>query len=105
VAEKKQEDGGGGKGMAVLKGVLMGLGGLVALGIVVSVLKPLLVVGIVGGAGYLGYRLMKKKQALPAGNRAGGRKALTAGSRDDFDRRMRELEEVERRLDSEIGKG
>jgi hypothetical protein len=82
----------------------MGLGGLVALGIVISVLKPLIVVGVVGGAGYLGYRLMKKKKALPPGGRAGGRKALSAGSGDDFERRMRELEEVERRLDTEIGK-
>jgi hypothetical protein len=62
-------------------------------------------VGVVGGAGYLGYRFMKKKRALPAGKSAGGRKALSAASGDDFDRRMRELEEVERRLDSEIGKG
>lgn len=104
MAEKKQEDGGG-KGMAVLKGVLMGLGGLVALGIVISVLKPLIVVGVVGGAGYLGYRFMKKKKALPPGGSGGGRKALSAGTGDDFDRRMRELEEVERRLDTEIGKG
>lgn len=90
--------------MAVVKGVLMGLGGLVALGLVISLVKPLLVVGVVGGAGYLGYRLMRKKKALPAGKRQGGRKALAAGSNDDFERRMRELEEVERRLDTEIGK-
>ena len=63
---------------------------------------------VLAGAGYLGYRMIagggrqkaiggRSRRALPAGR---GRKS----GGDDFDRKMRELEAIEKRLDAEIGK-
>lgn len=91
------KDDAGNPALSIAKGTLMVLGGLVALGIVVSVLKPLIVVGAAAGVGYLGYRMLTRSKALSGGR---DRKALPAGG--DYDRRMRELEEIEKRLDAEI---
>ncbi len=103
---------GSGQTGSVLKGVLMTLGALMALSIAFSVgiflVKNVLLFGLLGGAGYLGYRMI-----AGGGNRkqiTGGRsqRALGRGrggnSSDDFERKMRELDAIEKRLDAEIGK-
>lgn len=97
---------------AVLKGVLLTLGGIAALWMFVGVglflLKNVLFFGLLGGAGYLGYRMIAGggKQRAVGGRRS--QRALGAGrsrnSGDDFDRKMRELDAIEKRLDAEIGK-
>ncbi|MCH9683236.1 MAG: hypothetical protein K0V04_17510 [Deltaproteobacteria bacterium] len=79
---------------------LIGLGGLAALGIVISVLKPLLVLGVIAGAGYVGYRLFMGTDKAIEG--AGERKAIAPDN--DFERRMAELDAIEKKLDAEIGK-
>lgn len=102
-------------------------GGLYALGAVAAVywvVLPLFFVGwaiaksvfflaALTGAGYVGYRMIAgggggSRRAL-RGRR--GQKALGPGRRnrggssgDDFDRKMRELDAIEKRLDAEIGK-
>ena len=103
------------------KGALMVLGGLVVLsiamkvffGVIFAVLGNVIFLGALGGAAYLGYRLVaggggerksieggRSRRALgPARGRRGG-----GGGGDDFERKMRELEAIERRLDAEIGK-
>lgn len=87
---------------AVAKGALMGIGGLVALGVVLSLIKPLALIAVAGGAGYLGYRMLSKSKRLGP---AAERRALgPASGDDDFNRRMKELDALERKLDREIGK-
>jgi hypothetical protein len=93
-----------GPGWTLLKGGLLVLGGLTAVAIFMSLLKPLFILGVLGGAGYLGYRLLSGGKALGSGK---DRKALPSarrGSDDDFDRRMRELDALDRKLDAEIRK-
>ncbi|MEZ4450056.1 MAG: hypothetical protein R3B09_11320 [Nannocystaceae bacterium] len=85
--------------MTLAKGVLIGVGGLVTLGIALYLLKGLIIFGLLGGAGYLGYRFLTRDKALGSGE-AAPRKELRSG--DDFERKMRELEAIERRLDREI---
>lgn len=85
-------------GMSVLKGALLVLGGLAAAGFVLAIAKPLLLIAVLFGAGFLGYRMFGKNKALEGGKE---RKALSSS---DFDRRMRELDAIDRQLDSEIRK-
>jgi hypothetical protein len=104
---------------AVLRGGLMALGAIAALWLVVFpllgfglvILKNAIFFGVLAGAGYLGYRMIaggsrkalsggRQRRALPAG-RGRGR---SSGGGDDFDRKMRELDAIEKRLDAEIGK-
>lgn len=105
---------------AVIRGGLMALGAIAALWLVVfpvlgfglAILSKAVFFGVLAGAGYLGYRMIagggrqkamtggRHRRALPAG-RGRGR---SSGSSDDFDRKMRELEAIEKRLDAEIGK-
>lgn len=90
----------GSGGVTLFKGVILGLGGIAALAIALMMMKFVIVAGILGGAGYLGYRILTKNKALGAGERP-TRGKLSAGD-TDFDRKMRELEAIERRLDREI---
>lgn len=105
-----------GHGAAVLKGVLLTLGAIVALNMALWVgfvlVKNLVFFGLLGGAGYLGYRMIagggrkaigggRSQRALGAGRGPRGR---GGSSSDDFDRKMRELDAIEKRLDAEIGK-
>ncbi|MEM9459951.1 MAG: hypothetical protein AAGF11_37595 [Myxococcota bacterium] len=84
----------------IIKLGLIGLGGLAAVGLVLAVLKPLLVLGVLAGAGYVGYRLfMGADRAIEGGKE---HKALSADS--DFERRMRELDAMDKKLDAEIHK-
>lgn len=92
------KDDDGSTGMNVLKGALMALGGLAAIGFVLVLAKPLLLVAVLFGAGYFGYKMFGKQKALEGGR---DRKALSSA---DFDRRMRELDQIDRQLDSEIRK-
>lgn len=92
-----------GQGLAVAKGALLALGGLAAIGIglallpaVFGLLKLAMIVGVIAGAGFLGYRAFGKTKELQAGKE---RKALSSS---DFDRRMRELDQIDRQLDNEI---
>lgn len=91
-----------GQGLSVVKGALLALGALMAVGIGLAVIKslfvPLIVLAMVGGAGYFGYRAFGKTKALQAGRDA---KALSSS---DFDKRMRELDAMDRQLDAEIRK-
>ncbi|MCX4239269.1 hypothetical protein [Paraliomyxa miuraensis] len=84
----------------ILKLGLIGLGGLVAIGIVASILKPLLILGVIAGAGYVGYRLFMGSEKAIEGPKE--RKAL--GADVDFERKMRELDAIDRKLDEEIRK-
>ncbi|MCA9710072.1 MAG: hypothetical protein KDK70_29810 [Myxococcales bacterium] len=84
----------------IIKLGLIGLGGLAAIGLVVTILKPILILGVLAGAGYVGYRLfMGSDRAIEGGKE---RKAL--GADDDFERRMRELDAMDKKLDAEIRK-
>lgn len=97
------------------KGSLLVLGGLFALliatrmlfGLFFALLGPVMFVGALAGAGYIGYKLVAGSE--PKAIR-GGRSARALGpgrgrsSVDDFERKMRELEAIERRLDAEISK-
>jgi hypothetical protein len=98
------------------KGSLLVLGGLFALmiavrmvfGLFFAVLGPIMFVGALAGAGYVGYRLVAgggERKAVQGGRSA---RALGPGrgrsSGDDFERKMRELDAIERRLDAEISK-
>lgn len=80
---------------------LIGLGGLVAIGIVAAVLKPLIILGVIAGAGYVGYRLFMGSDKAIEGPKE--RKALGADA--DFERKMRELDAMDRKLDEQIRKG
>jgi len=99
MAEQKEEQGGS-LIVPILTGGLMVLGGLVAISLVVSLLKPLLIIGVLGGAGYIGYKLLGKRNALEG---EAERKSLSPDA--DFERRMAELDAIERKLDAEIRKG
>ncbi|PCC66736.1 hypothetical protein SAMN02745121_00533 [Nannocystis exedens] len=98
------------------KGSLLVLGGLFALMIAAkmvfslffAVLGNVLFVGALAGAGYIGYRLVAgsgERKAVTGGRSA---RALGPGRKrregDDFERKMRELEAIERQLDAEISK-
>lgn len=84
----------------VLKLGLMGLGGLAALVLMMAVLKPLLILGVITGAGYVGYRLFMGSDKAIEGTKE--RKALSPD--DDFERKMRELDALDKKLDAEIRK-
>jgi hypothetical protein len=90
----------------VFKGILMGLGGLVVLGVVVGTLKallfPMFVVGVLTGVGYLGFKMIGESKKAVSG--AKQHKALADKPGDDFERKMRELEAIDRQLDAEIRK-
>ena len=103
---------------AVLRGGLMALGAIAALWLVVFpllgfgflLIKNAIFFGALAGAGYLGYRMIagggsrkaisggRRHRALPAG------RGRSSGGGDDFERKMRELDAIEKRLDAEIGK-
>jgi hypothetical protein len=116
MAHDDDDNHGSGQTGAVLKGVLLTLGAFMALSIAFSVgiflVKNVLFFGLLGGAGYLGYRMIaggRRKQlgggrshrALGTGRHRGGG---GGSSSDDFERKMRELDAIEKRLDAEIGK-
>jgi hypothetical protein len=99
----KDDDEGSSLGWTVAKGGLMVLGGLAALGIILSYAGPIVLVAAVLGAGYLGYRLYgaSNKKAIEGGST----KALGSGkgsTEDDFARRMAELDALEKKLDAQI---
>jgi len=117
MAHDDDDNHGSGRTGAVLKGVLLTLGAIMALNIAFWVglvlIKNVLFFGLLGGAGYLGYRMIaggggrkavtggRSHRALGTGR---GRSGSGGGSSDDFDRKMRELDAIEKRLDAEIGK-
>jgi len=78
------------------------LGGLVALGLILSLIRPVLMLATVAGVGYLSYRIAAgwSGRALSG---ASERRALNSGD-DDFSRRMAELDRIDRQLDAEIRK-
>lgn len=117
MANDDDDDKNSGQTGAVIRGTLMALGAIAALWLVVfpvmsigfALLSRALFFGVLAGAGYLGYRMVtgggrqkaiggRSRRALPAG------RGRNSGSGDDFDRKMRELEAIEKRLDAEIGK-
>lgn len=98
-ARRSGDDNKGRGSGTLVKGALMVGGGIVALMIALAILKPLIILGLLGGAGYLGYRFLSRDKALQAGDET-TKKELRSG--DDFERKMRELEAIERRLDREI---
>lgn len=100
-ALRMADEKGGSAAWPIIKLGLLGLGGLVAVGIMVSLLKPLLILGVIAGAGYVGYRLFVGSDKAIEGSKE--RKALPAN--DDFERRMAELDAMEKKLDAEIRKG
>lgn len=94
------DDQGGSLAWPLVKLGLIGLGGLAAIGLVLAVLKPLLILGVIAGAGYVGYRLFMGSDKAIEGTKE--RKALTPDQ--DFERRMAELDAVDKKLDAEIRK-
>ena len=87
----------------LIKGGLLAVGGLAAVLMVLMLLKPLLLFGVLVGAGYVSYRLFSAGESKAIEGKE--QKALAPGSTADFDRRMRELDAEEKRLDAEIRKG
>jgi uncharacterized membrane protein YebE (DUF533 family) len=91
-----------GHGVSVLKGALLALGALAAVGLGLTLVKavfaPLFLIALIGGAGYIGYRAFGKTKELQASRET---KALSSS---DFDKRMRELDALDRQLDAEIRK-
>jgi hypothetical protein len=100
------------------KGALMVLGGLVVFsiamklffGVIFAVIGNVIFLGALGGAAYFGYRMVSgggERKSIEGGRsrRAlGPARGRRGGGGDDFERKMRELEAIERRLDAEIGK-
>lgn len=99
---KRSTSGSSGSGgtSTLVKGILLGLGGFAAFGIALWLLKYVIVIGVLGGAGYLGYRMVAKNKALGS-DESKSHQQLTSGD-DDFEKKMRDLEAIERRLDREI---
>jgi hypothetical protein len=91
------KDDDGGTGPAVLKGALLALGGLVAVLLLFKIAFPLAMIGLAGSAGYFGFKVMSKGKAL-----AGGKEPKALMSSSDFDRKMRELDALDRQLDQKI---
>lgn len=79
-----------------IKWALMALGAIVVAGWVTSAFLPVL---IVGGLGYLAYRMFNKSKALPGGGR---NKSLPRG--DNYASKMAKLDALDRKLDREIGR-
>jgi hypothetical protein len=79
---------------------LIGLGGVAAVAILWPFLKMAAILGVLAGAGYVGYRLFMGSDRAIAG--AKERKAI--GPSDDFERKMRELDAMDKKLDAEIRK-
>lgn len=118
MAHDDDDDRNSGHTGALFRGGLMALGAVAALWFIVFpllglgfvLLKNAIFFGALAGAGYLGYRALtggsrpravsggRHRRALPAG------RGRSSGGGDDFDRKMRELEAIEKRLDAEIGK-
>lgn len=94
-------DGDSGITWPLIKLGLLVLGGLAAIGLVMSVLEPLLIIGVLVGVGYVGFRVFSGNKALP-----GNEHEALPGSRsgDPLERRMRELEALDKKLDAEIHK-
>ena len=112
MAHDDDDHNGSGQAGTVLKTVLMTLGALVAFVLVLGVVKSVLFYGLLAGAGYLGYRAIaggggNRKQVTGGRSQralGSGRSRSSGNSSDDFDRKMRELDAIEKRLDAEIGK-
>lgn len=94
------------------KGVMLVLGGIVALGagffvfsyvfaLLFLIFKATLALGMIGGGLYLGYKVLNRPAALPGHDERSPR-ALSAG--DDYERKMRELDRMEKALDAEISR-
>ncbi|TPV94899.1 MAG: hypothetical protein B7733_12755 [Myxococcales bacterium FL481] len=77
-----------------IKWALMALGAVVVAGFAIKALLP---VAVVGGLGYLAYRLFAKSKALPGG----GRRSLPRG--DDYASKMARLDALDRKLDRDLG--
>ncbi len=84
----------------IIKGGLFVLGGLTAIGLFMALLKPILIMGVLAGAGFIGYKLFMGSDKAIEGEKE--RKALSPDN--DFDRRMAELDALEKKLDAEIRK-
>lgn len=87
----------------MLKGGLLVLGGLAAVGIALTLFKPALFVAALAGAGFLGYKLVGLTNGRAVGD-GGKKKALKSAPADpnDFAARMAELERLEKDLDRQI---
>lgn len=83
----------------MVKGVLLTLGAIMAAALLLKVAFPIAMIGLAATAGYFGFKVMSKTKALEGGK---DRKALMSSS--DFDRKMRELDAIDRQLDAEIRK-
>lgn len=92
------------------KGLVLVAGGLFAIGagffvfnyvfaLLFMLFKATVALGMIAGGGYLGYKLLTRDRALGEGE-SSRRKALPPA--DDFERKMRELEAMEKALDAEI---
>ncbi len=87
----------------LIKGGLIVVGGVVVLGLALNLFKTVLFLGVAAGGGYLCYRLLTGKKRAKGLGSADAPRALPDRSEDDFERRMRELDALERKLDAEIG--
>lgn len=99
-------DGGGGSiWWLMIKAMLIVVAAYLVFGIVLSLVKYAVVLAILGGAGYLGYKLLfgnnTETKALPP---AESHKLLNTDLDDDdaFKRRLRELEAEDKRINDEI---
>ncbi len=86
-------------GLTIVKAVLLTLGGLFAAAVLLKVAFPVAMIGMAAAAGYFGFKALAKAKALEGTK---DRKALMSSA--DFDRKMRELDAIDRQLDAEIRK-
>ena len=96
---------------AIPRGLLLVAGGFVAIGagffvlnyvfaLLFMLFKATVAIGMLGAGAYLGYKVLTRDRALTEGSSSRGAKALPPA--DDFERKMRELERMEKALDAEI---
>ncbi len=96
---------------SIPRGLLLVAGGLVAIGagffvlnyvfaLLFMLFKATVAIGMLGAGAYIGYKVLTRDRALTEGSSARRSKALPPA--DDFERKMRELERMEKALDAEI---
>ncbi len=84
---------GGSLGWLIFKLILMGVGAIVLIGFLMSIFKYIVVVALIGGGGYLGYRLLTNKKAPALSVDAD---PLLLEAEASLDRELRLLEEHDR---------
>jgi uncharacterized membrane protein YebE (DUF533 family) len=88
-------------GQKILKGAAIAVGAVVVIGLSKWLLKTAIFFGLLGGAGYVGYRLLSKKQ-VTSGDKSPA--LLTDGKSDanQFQAELERFKEENKRLDEKL---